>query len=78
MVSALDCCESDLFRTNYEAWIGYQAILQDKGRNDEVRGIDPDTLEKLFELDRVNHAVKQAAKTVESQHRAMRAAQAEG
>ena len=57
---------------------GTKPSFKTKAATTKSEEIDPDTLEKLFELDRVNHAVKQAAKTVESQHRAMRAAQAEG
>jgi hypothetical protein len=65
----------ELFRTNYEVWIGYHAILQERGRNDEGEGIDPEALDKLLENDRVRVAqmqVKQAARTAELQHKAMR------
>lgn len=66
---------SELFRTSYEVWIGYHAILQ--SRSDDSDEIDPDSLEKLLERDRVRVATmqsKQAAKTAELQHKALRVA----
>jgi hypothetical protein len=66
---------SELFRTNYEVWIGYHAILQEKGRNDGIEGLEMETLEGLLETDRVRVAqmqVKQALQTANLQHQAMR------
>jgi hypothetical protein len=67
---------SELFRTNYEVWIGYHAILQEKGRNSGVEDVEMTTLEGLLETDRVRVAqmqVKQAMQTASLQHEAMRA-----
>ena len=67
---------SDLFRPNYEVWIGYHAILQLKGGTSETEEIETETLDKLHESDRVRVAqmqVKQAARTAELQQRVMRA-----
>jgi hypothetical protein len=69
----------ELFNTNYTIWIGYHAILQERGRNKEADEIDSDVLERLLEDDRVRVAqmqAKQAAKTAELQHKALRAASA--
>jgi hypothetical protein len=58
---------SDLFRTNYEVWIGYHAILQDKGRAEQA-GVETEMLEKLLESDRSRVAqmqVRQAMRTAE-------------
>jgi hypothetical protein len=66
---------SELFRTNYEVWIGYHSILQEKGRNDGIEGLEIETLEGLLETDRVRVAqmqVKQALQTANLQHQAMR------
>lgn len=66
---------SELFRTNYEIWIGYHAILQEKGRNDESEEVDAETLDKLLEKDRVRVAqmqVKQAGQTAILQNKALR------
>jgi hypothetical protein len=66
---------SELFRTNYEVWIGYHAILQEKGRNNGIEGLEMETLEDLLETDRVRVAqmqVKQALQTANLQYQAMR------
>jgi hypothetical protein len=65
----------ELFRTNYEVWIGYHAILQEKARNGEIDGLEIETLEYLLETDRVRVAqmqVKQALQTANFQYQAMR------
>jgi hypothetical protein len=36
---------SELFRTNYEVWIGYHAILQEKARNEDIEGLEIEPLE---------------------------------
>jgi hypothetical protein len=67
---------SELFRTNYEIWIGYHAILQEKGRNNESDEVNQDALDTLLEKDRVRVArmqVKQADQTAILQNRLMRA-----
>ncbi len=63
------------FRTNYEVWIGYHAILQENGRADQ-RDLDPDVLEKLLETDRTRVAqmqVRQALRTAELMSQIMKA-----
>jgi len=67
---------SDLFRTNYEVWIGYHAILQLQGGTNETEEIETETLDQLLERDRIRVAqmqVKQAVRTAELQQRLMRA-----
>lgn len=66
---------SELFRTNYEVWIGYHAILQEQGRTDQT-DVESDVLERLLESDRVRVAqmqVRQATRTAELTQQAMRA-----
>jgi hypothetical protein len=66
---------SDLFRTNYEVWIGYHAILQEQSRNDQSE-IDPEVLERLLETDRVRVAqmqVRQASRTAVLMQESIRA-----
>jgi hypothetical protein len=66
---------SELFRTNYEVWIGYHAILQEQGRNDP-QGVDSDVVERLLESDRARVAqmqVRQATRTAELMQQLMRA-----
>jgi len=66
---------SELFRTNYEVWIGYHAILQENGRPNGF-GVEGDILERLLELDRMRVAqmqVRQATRTAELMQQAMRA-----
>jgi hypothetical protein len=58
----------DLFRTNYEIWIGYHAILQESSRTGTNAQIDENVLERLFEEDRTRVArvqVKEASKIAE-------------
>jgi hypothetical protein len=62
-----------LFRTNYEIWIGYHAILQENARSD-MPTIDDDQLDEILEEDRVRVAkmqVKQARSTAELMHKSM-------
>lgn len=71
---------SEPFRNNYEIWIGYHAILQERAKINGSEGIDPDALEILLENDRIRVAqmqVKQAEETAKLLHRAMRNAVAE-
>lgn len=59
----------NLFKTNYEVWIGYHAILQFKGQtNNQTSSLDEEALEKERENERSRVAqveVKQAIKTAE-------------
>lgn len=66
---------SELFRTNYEIWIGYHAILQENSRIGEKEELDDEVLERLLEADRVRVArmqVKQALHTAELMQKVMR------
>jgi len=59
---------SEFFRTNYEIWIGYHAILQVNSKIEAREDVDEDVLERLLEDDRIRVArmqVKQAYKTAE-------------
>ena len=63
-----------LFRTNYEIWIGYHAILQENARGDLKLPIDDEQLEDILEEDRTRVAkmqVKQARSTAELMHKSM-------
>jgi hypothetical protein len=65
-----------LFRTNYEIWIAFHAILQEKG-DAAVAGIDEEMIEQIHEQDRVVVAkmqIKQALKTAEVMQQLQRAA----
>jgi hypothetical protein len=67
---------ADLFRTNYEIWIGYHAILQE---NNKPNVNDVEAMEKILEAERAHVArmqVKQALRTAELTRRAMKAEQA--
>jgi hypothetical protein len=71
-----------LFRTNYEIWIGYHAILQENARAELTASMDDEQLDRILEDDRTRVArmqVKQARSTAELMHKAMqeRAADAE-
>jgi hypothetical protein len=62
----------NLFKTNYEIWIGYHAILQEKANLQMYDGLAEDALENLLESERARVAhmeVKQAARTAELMHR---------
>jgi hypothetical protein len=70
---------SDLFRSNYEVWIAYHAILQENSRSEEAQGesleVDEDKLEQLYEADRARVAtmqVKQAKQIALLMHRISR------
>lgn len=59
---------SEFFRTNYEIWIAYHAILQVNSKIEAREDVDEDVLERLLEDDRIRVArmqVKQAYKTAE-------------
>jgi hypothetical protein len=63
-----------LFRTNYEIWIGYHAILQENARGEMKAEIEDDQLERILEEDRTRVAkmqVKQARSTAELMHKAV-------
>lgn len=63
----------ELFRTNYEVWIGYHAILQENSRR-ELPDINDEELEKILEQDRNRVAtmqVKQARATAELMHKSI-------
>lgn len=58
----------DFFRTNYEIWIGYHAILQESSRIGTSAQIEEAALERLFEEDRTRVArveVKEAMRLAE-------------
>ena len=58
----------DFFRTNYEIWIGYHAILQESSRIGTTAQIEEAALERLFEEDRTRVArveVKEAMRLAE-------------
>ena len=66
---------SELFRSNYEVWIGYHAILQENSQTVQVDGISDEILERLMEADRVRVArmqIKQAMQMAELMQRVMR------
>jgi len=69
---------SDLFRSNYEVWIAYHAILQENSKTEETQGeldLDEDKLEQLYEADRARVAtmqVKQAKQVAVLMHRISR------
>src|SRR5205823_3423921 len=63
-----------LFRTNYEIWIGYHAILQENARSDMPTQIDDEHLDEILEEDRIRVAKmqsKQARSTAELMHKSM-------
>lgn len=66
---------SEFFRTNYEIWIGYHAILQVNSKAEARQDVDGDVLQQLLEDDRVRVArmqVKQAHRTAELMKSVMR------
>lgn len=63
-----------LFRTNYEIWIGYHAILQENARADMPAIDDDEVVDEILEEDRIRVAkmqVKQARSTAELMHKAI-------
>jgi hypothetical protein len=65
----------NLFKTNYEIWIGYHAILQERSNSHPSSGMDEDALDAQLEMERSRVAqvqVKQAMKTAELMHRLTR------
>ena len=65
----------ELFRSQYEVWIGYHAILQESFRTDDKEGIDPNALDRVWEAERTRVAqmqVKQARTMAEFMRRALR------
>lgn len=64
---------AQLFRTNYEVWIAYHAILQESAA-EAASELDPDVIERIMEEDRARVAqmqVKQALQMAELMRRAM-------
>jgi hypothetical protein len=64
-----------LFKTNYEIWIGYHAILQAKADLRTPKGIEEDAYEAQLELERSRVAqvqVRQATRMAELMHRLTR------
>ena len=58
----------DLFRSNYEVWIGYHAILQENGRGPVPNKLEPSEFDEILENDRSRVAqmqVRQAIRTSE-------------
>jgi hypothetical protein len=71
---------SEFFRTNYEIWIGYHAILQVSSKVEARQDVDGDVLQRLLEDDRARVArmqVKQAHRTAELMRSVMREQAAE-
>lgn len=67
----------ELFKTNYEIWIAYHAILQVEGGSDSDEGDEAseELVEKMLDEDRVRVAtmqVKQALRTAELMHEALK------
>lgn len=59
---------SELFRTNYEIWVAYHAILQDRRRSQENQQPELEFMEKTLEEERIRVArmqVKQSMRTAE-------------
>src|SRR5262249_14369263 len=55
-----------LFRTNYEIWIAYHAILQESSRsNGHVETIGADIMDKLLEDDRIRVAQMQVKEALQ-------------
>jgi hypothetical protein len=72
---------SELFRTNYEIWIGYHAILQENSRSEQPEQVEDEVMEQILEADRVRVArmqVKQAKETAELMRRLLREQDSEG
>lgn len=66
----------ELFRTNYEVWIGYHAILQENGKLQSGTDIEESAFEEVLELERARVArmqVRQALQVAKLQQRAMQA-----
>jgi len=67
---------ADFFKTNYEIWIGYHAILQENSRNTPGAEIEVEVLDKLLEMDRVRVAqmqVRQALNSAELMEKVLQA-----
>lgn len=63
-----------LFRTNYEIWIGYHAILQENARTEGSTDVEDEQLERILEEDRTRVAkmqVKQALSTAQLMRKVM-------
>ncbi len=65
----------ELFKSQYEVWIGYHAILQESSRTDDKEGLDPSALDRIWEAERARVAqmqVKQVRTMAEFMRRASR------
>ena len=65
----------ELFKSQYEVWIAYHAILQESSRADDRESLDPNTLDRMWEAERARVAqmqVKQARTMAELMRRALR------
>jgi hypothetical protein len=65
---------ADLFRSNYEVWIGYHAILQYNSQASAKEDLEQEVLERVLESDRTRVAqmqVKQALRTAELMQQVM-------
>jgi len=65
----------EIFKAQYEIWIGYHAILQESSRTAENEGVDIGTLDRVWEAERVRVAqlqVKQARAMAEFIRRALK------
>ncbi len=68
----------ELFRVNYEVWIGYHAIIQENSRGDAPAELDDEIVDRMLEADRNRVAlmqVKQAKSTADLMHKARLAQQ---
>lgn len=63
---------TDLFRTNYEIWIGYHAILQHNERQRLPPDIDEEALESIQELDRVRVGKLQVKEAIQAAELSLR------
>lgn len=66
---------SESFRSNYEVWIAYHAILQENSRTEVKTTVEDEVMEQIYERDRVRVAkmqVKQAMSTAELMVRALK------
>jgi hypothetical protein len=65
---------SSLFRTNYEIWVGYHAILQENAHAEMLAVVEDERLDSILEQDRARVAkmqAKQARLTAELMYKAM-------
>jgi hypothetical protein len=66
----------ELFRSNYEVWIGYHAILQENSRAAIPEKLEPEEFDRILENDRIRVAqmqVRQALRTADLMQKEMQA-----